>query len=208
MANKTNKDISASQIFALYMQSQRDLKTLSANPFYRKVPEKLAVVKWKRTGAWGMRYDPKTGEQSAKAMMAYMFDQWAKDLFYQEGDEICLSVSKDIYEEYSHTIFIYTPMYQKTKTIFYIYEDDSEPDWKKVGSFDPKQTETKLIFESRQNSNVLVLYEDWDYIIEIQYTPNEKSLRRAPRGNMLSIGSGEPVRQEGKKGPIKIDHLR
>ena len=155
-----------------------------------------------------MRYDPKTGEQSAKAMMAYIFDQWAKDLFYQEGDEICLSVSKDIYEEYSHTIFIYTPMYQKTKTLFYIYEDDSEPDWKKVGSFHPKQTETKLIFESRQNSNVLVLYEDWDYIIEMQYTPNEKSLRRAPRDNILSIGSGEPVRQEGKKGPIKIDHLR
>lgn len=212
MANKKNKDISASQIFALYMQSQRDLKTLTANPFYRKVPEKLAVVKWKRTGAWGIRLDPKTGQESAKAMMAYIFDQWAKDLFYQEGDEICLSVSKDIYEEYSHTIFIYTPMYQKTKTIFYIYEDDSEPDWKKVDSFHPKQKECELIFESRQNSNVLVLYESWDYIYEIEqegkYTSNERSLRRAPRGNILSMISSEPVRQEGKKGPIKIDHLR
>ncbi len=134
-----------------------------------------------------------------------------KRSFYQEGDEICLSVSKDIFEGCSHTIFIYTPMYQKTKTIFYIYEDDSEPDWGKVGSFHPEQTEAELIFESRQNSNVLVLYESWDYIYEIeqeQYTSNERSLRRAPRGNMLTIGSSEPVRQEGKKGPIKIDHLR
>ena len=209
MATKKNKDISASQIFGLYLQSQRELKTLTTNPFYRKVPEKLALVKWKSTGRLTLRRDRVSGQQTVKHMMAYRFDQWAKDLFYQEGDEICLSVSKDIYEEYSHTIFIYTPMYQKTKTIFYIYEDDSEPDWKKVDSFHPKQKECELIFESRQNSNVLVLYESWDDIVEIeQYTPNERSLRRAPRGNILTIGSSEPVRQEGKKGPIKIDHLR
>lgn len=36
MTTKNNKDISASQIFALYMQSQRDLKTLTANPFTEK----------------------------------------------------------------------------------------------------------------------------------------------------------------------------
>ena len=116
MATKKNKDISASQIFGLYLQSQRELKTLTTNPFYRKVPEKLALVKWKSTGRLTLRRDRVSGQQTVKHMMAYRFDQWAKDLFYQEGDEICLSVAKNIYEDFRHTIFIYTPIYQKTKT--------------------------------------------------------------------------------------------
>ena len=208
MANKKNKDISASQIFALYMQSQRDLKTLTANPFYRKVPEKLAVVKWKRTGAWGIKRDPKTGQESAKAMMAYRFDQWAKDLFYQEGDEICLSVSKNIYEDFRHTIFIYTPIYQKTKTIFYIYGDDSEPDQNKVGTFHAELRETpELIFESQQNSNVSVFWEKVDCFDELD-NPRFRPKKTRPLKNSIQEDAIEPVRQKGKKGTIIVDHLR
>ena len=207
MANKKNKDISASQIFALYMQSQRDLKTLTANPFYRKVPEKLAVVKWKRTGAWGIRLDPKTGQESAKAMMAYRFDQWAKDLFYQEGDEICLSVSKNIYEDFRHTIFIYTPIYQKTKTIFYIYGDDSEPDQNKVGTFHAELRETpELIFESQQNSNVSVFWEKVDFFDELD-NPRFRSKKTRPLKISIQEDAIKPVRQKGKKGAIIVDHL-
>ena len=208
MATKKNKDISASQIFGLYLQSQRELKTLTTNPFYRKVPEKLALVKWKSTGRLTLRRDRVSGQQTVKHMMAYRFDQWAKDLFYQEGDEICLSVSKNIYEGFRHTIFIYTPIYQKTKTIFYIYGDDSEPDQNKVGTFHAELRETpELIFESQQNSNVSVFWEKVDFFDELD-NPRFRSKKTRPLKISIQEDAIKPVRQKGKKGAIIVDHLK
>ena len=55
--------ISASEIFYFYLQSLRKLKAISKSPFYKKSPEKLAVVKWKKVRGFKEGYNPQTGKR-------------------------------------------------------------------------------------------------------------------------------------------------
>ena len=55
--------ISASEIFYFYLQSLRKLKTISKSPFYRKSPEKVAVVEWKKVRGFRDHLNPQAGKR-------------------------------------------------------------------------------------------------------------------------------------------------
>ena len=170
--------ISASEIFYFYMQSQRKLKKISKNPFYRRSKERLAVVKWVRLGWTSFSFNPQTREQKKANAMGYQFFAWAKDFFFKEGDEICVSITRYIYEtEQKLTIFIYTPIYKKKDTTFYVYEDESSRI--QVEDIHEVMEDTPgLIYQLRQNKKIEIL-EDKENHIKFKRQPTNKGRIKA-----------------------------
>ena len=177
--------VSASEIFYFYTQSLRKLKAISKSLFYRKSPERLALVEWKRVRGFRMHLNPKTGQRIGVKNMSYVFSKWAKDHFYDEGHEICVSVTGwDFHSEERRTIFIYSPLYLKENTTFYIYRDYEER-FKKV-------------------TDIHELIEDASKSIESIFQLEQKDvINSVPNVNQPTI-----KRQSVKRGRIKVDHLR
>jgi len=181
--------ISASEIFYFYLQSLRKLKTISKSPFYRKSPEKLAVVEWKKVRGFRDHLNPQAGKQISVKNMGYVFSKWAKDHFYNEGDEICVSVTGWDYhyeDDPRRTIFIYSPIYIKENTTFCIYRDHEERFNKITDIHELMDTEygpesIELVFQLEQKD-----------VINIIHNVNQSIIKR----------------QSGKRGRIKVDHLR
>ena len=174
--------VSASEIFYFYTQSLRKLKAISKSLFYRKSPERLALVEWKRVRGFRMHLNPKTGQRIGVKNMSYVFSKWAKDHFYDEGHEICVSVTGwDFHSEERRTIFIYSPLYLKENTTFYIYRDYNER-YKKISDIhEVMEGYPESIFQLEQNKVIKIIN---------------------------NINSLKIKRQSKKKGRIKVDHLR
>ena len=181
--------ISASEIFYFYLQSLRKLKAISKSPFYRNSPEKLAVVEWKKVRGFRDHYNPQIGKKIRVKNMGYVFSKWAKDHFYDEGDEICVSLTRWDYhceDNPRRTIFIYSPIYIKENTIFYTYRD----------------------YEERFN-RVTDIHE----LMDTEYGPESiESIFQLEQKDEINIihNVNQPIikRQYGKRGRIKVDHLR
>ena len=176
--------ISASEIFYFYLQLLRKLKAISKSPFYRKSPEKLAVVEWKKVRGFKEGTNPQTGQRIRIKNMNYVFSKWAKDHFYDEGDEICVSLTGwDFHNEDSarRTIFIYSPIYIKENTTFYIYRDYEERYRKISGIYELMEDSPESIFQLEQKE-----------VINIIHNMNQPTIKR----------------QSDKSGRIKVDHLR
>ena len=179
--------ISASEIFYFYLQSLRKLKAISKSPFYKKSPEKLAVVKWKKVRGFKEGYNPQTGKRIRIKNVGYVFSNWAKDHFYYEGDEICFSVTGWDYrneDDPRRTIYIYSPKYIKENTTFYIYRDYEE--------------------RCKKVTDIHELIEDASKSIESIFQLEQKDvINSVPNVNQPTI-----KRQSVKRGRIKVDHLR
>lgn len=170
--------ISAKEIFELYLQSERQLRRLSSNPFYKKSPDKLEYQKWTQQ----------------KFRSGYSFKGWAKDHYYNDWDEICVAIT-DYKDGFRDTIFIYTPEYHDKFSDFYVCNDFTENDNSKIGHFHIYDYWDYDLVNRRFSFN------DIDSAFYVNNKKLSYSSLNSSVGNYLCC-----ERQNGIRGPIKVDN--